>query len=135
MFSKLDEDAKLPERGTGGSVGWDVSAIRYAPSRTQPNVFYAHTGIKTSPPEGCHFELFARSSLHKSGWMLANGVGVIDPDYEGEVIVALLWFGTGKPVPPKIGKRIAQLVLKQHGEIERDRKLRKRGAGGFGSTD
>lgn len=91
-------------------------------------------------PDGSVGLVFARSSLSKKGLLLANGVGVIDAGYEGEVMVAL--WNTSKDTPIVLDEyeRIAQIVIvKLEGmsalysqpPIKADKK---RGKGGFGST-
>ena len=82
--------------------------------------------------------VFARSGLSvKKGIALANGVGVIDSDYTGEILVGLL--NTSKEAYTVMpGERIAQLVvmpvLPLPVEEVEELKDTQRGAGGFGST-
>lgn len=82
--------------------------------------------------------VFARSSLHKKGLILANGVGVIDSGYEGEVLVALHNL-TDSHVVLEEHERIAQIVvlrLENLSELYDEPVLstKTRGKGGFGST-
>ena len=95
------------------------------------------TNVRVEIPQGFAGLLFARSSLSRLGLMLANGVGVIDHGYTGEVMVPLVNVGRD-PVSVRKGERIAQLVIvpclfpdfiwvDKLDETER-------GAGGFGST-
>lgn len=136
MFLKLDDRAVIPSMRPE-DVGLDVSVVRI---RETENIVYADTGLATCPPPGYYFELIARSSLHKRGWALANAVGVIDPGYRGEIIVALirLW---PTAETSAISGRIAQLVLRRHYTVESvvaesqdDFAPTTRGTGGFGST-
>lgn len=82
--------------------------------------------------------IFSRSGLGtKEGLTVSQGVGVIDPDYRGEIIVSLL--NTSKETRTiNRGQRIAQLVLMPifQGIITPVKELgtTNRGAGGFGST-
>ena len=140
-FKKLDPNAVVPKRATSHSVGLDLTAIGFKSSEhTDPNIVYVRTGLAVEPPSGWFFELHARSSLHKSGWMLANSVGIIDPDYRGELIIALCPVSTATPTKIEPGTRIAQLVLKKSDLadmtiIESDVLTETdRGSGGFGST-
>lgn len=82
--------------------------------------------------------LFLRSSIGKLGVRLSNSVGVIDPDYQGEIT---LWVQnmTNAPIVFSKGDRVAQLVIVP--SIFRELELvdhfsvnTERGAGGFGST-
>lgn len=76
--------------------------------------------------------VFARSSLCKRGLLLANGVGVIDSDYEGEVMIPL-YNTSDTPIDLQAGTRIAQtcaiFTLDVFPSINQTR-----GEGGFGST-
>lgn len=66
------------------------------------------------PPAGCYVQLHARSSLClRHSCILANSVGVIDPDYRNEVMVPLLNYGNGV-VMIGAGERIAQLVVQPY---------------------
>lgn len=82
--------------------------------------------------------VFARSSLHRRGLILANGVGVIDSGYEGEVLVPLHNL-TDRPVVLEEHERVAQIVVLRLENLsdlydEPVLSTRKRGKGGFGST-
>lgn len=57
--------------------------------KVQDGVAYLGTGWSVCPPSGYYVEIHPRSSMVKKGWMLANSTGIIDPDYTGELIVAL----------------------------------------------
>jgi len=83
--------------------------------------------------------IFARSSTPlKRGLMVANGVGVVDPDYCGptdEVKIAVVNF-TAEPVQVRAGDRIAQGIFLPATRVqwEEVRELRTESRGGFGST-
>jgi dUTP pyrophosphatase len=131
--------AKLPERQTAGSVGFDISAcldsdIILSPGETQK----VGSGIAIALEPGYAAFIYARSGLGINfGVTPANCVGVIDSDYRGEVIVGLK--NTSKePFEVKNGDRIAQMVIKKCETPEiilcEDLDKTKRGACGFGST-
>ena len=68
-------------------------------------------GISFTPPQGYFGAVFARSGLAtKQGLRLANAVGILDPNYTGEIIVAL-HNDSDKPQYIAQGDRIAQLVF------------------------
>lgn len=93
-------------------------------------------GIMLEPPQDHYFELFPRSSLFKTGYILTNSVGVIDNSYRGHVKAILRKIGEGKKI--EIGDRICQIILKKQilSVPVRCDKLSEteRGNGGFGST-
>jgi dUTP pyrophosphatase len=135
---KLKEAAKLPFRATSGSAGADLCAcleedvvIASGERRLIP------TGIAVEIPAGYGGFMFARSSLGKQGVSLANGVGVIDSDYRGEMGMLLINH-SGEGFTIKNGDRIAQLVVLPvcQAEFVSDDGLSEteRGEGGFGST-
>ena len=135
-IKKTHSLAKLPERQTAGSVGYDICTVEetYFPPG---EVTLVRTGISVELPEGYHAELYTRSSWGKRGLHLANGVGIIDCDYRGEIIFAYANIGAGQhTVHP--GVRIGQmLVRKTHTfDIEEVGELgsTERNDGGFGST-
>ena len=136
---KLSEKAILPTYGSAGAVGADLYACLEAPVTIQPGeTYFVPTGIALEVPEGCAGLVYARSSLGaKRGIAPANKVGVIDPDYRGEIRVVLLNHGK---VPQTIehGERVAQFlitpVLTPAYEEVAELTDTTRGTGGFGST-
>jgi dUTP pyrophosphatase len=90
-------------------------------------------------PDGSVGLVFARSSLSKKGLLLANGVGVIDAGYEGEVLVPLWNMSKDTPVVLEEHERVAQIVIvKLEGTsalyAQPPVQAGERGQGGFGST-
>jgi hypothetical protein len=84
-----------------------------------------------------HFWLTPRSSIYRSGLMMANSVGVIDKSYRGE-LKAPVWSMTGSSTVVR-GERLFQIVAPDMGWIRNVRIVDSmsetvRGAGGFGST-
>lgn len=84
-----------------------------------------------------HFWLTPRSSIFRSGVMMANSVGTIDKSYRGE-LKAPVWSMTGNSTIAK-GDRLFQIVAPDMGWIRHVRVVSSmpessRGAGGFGST-
>ena len=95
------------------------------------------TGVRVAIPKGYVGLHFARSSLCKYGMLMANGAGVIDSGYTGEIQVPLLNAGDSV-FRVWAGERIAQLVILPC-ELPTFRLVAKlgdteRGGGGFGST-
>lgn len=84
--------------------------------------------------------IYIRSSVGRMGVRLANGTGVIDPDYQGELIQCLHNYG-GKPINFSAGDRVAQLIvtpqinISKHLQVVNDfSDQTERGEGGFGSS-
>lgn len=136
---KLRPNAKLPTYGSEFAAGADLYACLDAPVTVAPHeTVLVPTGLSLEIPVGWAGLVYARSGLaSKRNLAPANKVGVIDPDYRGEVMVSLHNHGaTPQTVEP--GERVAQLVLTPYltaqffeAEALSDTV---RGQGGFGST-
>ena len=131
-----------PQRQHHNDAGFDLSTKM--PVIIYPGeVIYVPTGYfpnKYDIPDGSVGLVFARSSLSKKGLLLANGVGVIDAGYEGEVLVPLWNMSQDTPVVLEEFERITQIVIVK---LEGMSALyaqppvhvgKERGEGGFGST-
>ncbi|MGI6082009.1 MAG: dUTP diphosphatase [Limnochordia bacterium] len=131
---------KLPEYQTPGAAGLDLAANIPAPVTLEAGSRRPiPTGIAIQIPTRSIMGLvFARSGLAaRAGINLANGVGVIDSDYIGEIICVLQNNGD-QPYVVQPGDRIAQLVfvplvVAELREVEHLEST-ERGCGGFGST-
>lgn len=136
---KLHPDAKLPTYGSDAAVGADLYACLETAVTIQPGeIFWVPTGIALEVPAGCAGLVYARSSMGaKRGLAPANKVGVIDPDYRGEIRVVLLNHSK-EPQILQPGERVAQFVitpvLTPAYEVVEELSETDRGAGGFGST-
>lgn len=134
-FKRLNDNVPIPFRAHPTDAGIDlITTVEIAP---EDFVVFAPTGISVEIPQGYVGLLFARSSLCKRGWVMANGVGVIDSGYTGEIKVPLL--AVPKYTCLEAGTRIAQLVIvpcETTFELEEVDELQasERGTGGFGST-
>ena len=138
-FKKLNTKAKLPEQGSEVAAGYDLFAcldneVLIAPHETKK----IGTGLAAEPPSSFWLAIFARSGLAtKEGLRPANCVGVIDPDYRGEIIVAVHNDSNeSKKITPN--EKIGQLVIMPRYEMQAHEVLElnntNRGSGGFGST-
>ncbi|MDR2559445.1 MAG: dUTP diphosphatase [Oscillospiraceae bacterium] len=135
---KLNDGAKVPFRATPGSAGADLCACLEADVVIASGErLLIPTGLAVEIPIGYGGFMFARSSLGKQGVSLANGVGVIDSDYRGEIGMLLFNHGS-EPFIVKNGDRIAQLVILPVCAAEfitvDNLAETERGEGGFGST-
>jgi dUTP pyrophosphatase len=136
-FVLMNKEAVLPTKGTDFSVGYDLTAIRLSKKINSVTWLY-NTGLMVKPPDGYYLEILPRSSLIKTGYMLANSVGIIDSDYRGELLIALNKVDDTVPhLQTPFTK--CQLVLRKYENytVTQVEKLddTERGAGGFGSTD
>lgn len=136
---KLRPNAVLPTYGTASAAGADLYACLENPVTIAPGeTVLIPTGLAMEIPVGCAGLIYARSGLSvKRGLAPANKVGVIDADYRGEFMVALLNHGTADQTVDH-GERIAQLVITPvftpgFAEVA-ELSDTARGAGGFGST-
>ena len=138
----IDNTVEFPKLQTQGSVGYDIAAHSVVKVIDDGNIVLVNTGVACQPPDGYFFQLHERSSLHKLGWTLCNSVGVIDTDYTGWVMAALVKVRDNPtPVETLVDKRerICQLVLHRAYtdfpvDFVEDLAVTDRGHGGFGST-
>lgn len=110
---RLGHDIPLPEYATAGSAGLDLRACLPEPLTVQPGATHLiPTGlaIHISDP-GLAALILPRSGLgHKHGIVLGNLVGLIDSDYQGELLISC-WNRGQTPFTVAVGERIAQLIM------------------------
>jgi dUTP pyrophosphatase len=149
-IKKLYNDVKLPEAMTEGASGFDVYCHRI--EKKADNLYICYTGFGVKIPDNTSMLMMPRSSITKHNWVLGNSVGLLDPDYVGELQFRFRgipinaykkpmsgnFYLDYEPFPYKVGDRIGQILLipklyttfKQVNELEET----DRGDGGFGST-
>lgn len=140
LSPRIGTEIPLPFYASAGAAAMDLCACIDEAVTIQPQeIVGVPTGIAIGLPSAAYVALvFARSGLGiKHGIALANGVGVIDSDYRGEIRVGLVnQSHTAYTVQP--GDRIAQLAVVPvvQAELEMTDTLdeTERGMGGFGST-
>ena len=129
-------DLPLPAYATAGSAGMDLRASHGA-LVVHCSVTRVALGVAVEIPPGHVGWLIGRSGLASRGIVMANGVGVIDEDYRGEVVVLLVNLGS-EPATVRRGDRIAQLVVVPCVRVEVVEVdalgVTGRGEGGFGSS-
>lgn len=139
--TRLRPDAEVPVRAHASDAGFDIVVTHL--TGTVGKVGFYGTGLSVRPPLGFWFALFPRSSLSKTGYMLANGVGVIDPSYSGEVVVALRKVDPDAPdleLPAKVAQIVPlswfhMSVVVGDPEVGDASNDAFRDQGGFGSSD
>lgn len=87
-FRLEDKAAVMPTKRIV-DVGFDLTVVSVAKQLTPMTVMF-ETHVSIDIPLGYYVELVPRSSLSKTGYMLANGIGIIDPGYNGTVKVPLI---------------------------------------------
>jgi dUTP pyrophosphatase len=140
LDSRIGTEFPLPAYATEGSAGLDLRACLDAPLELSPGraeLLPTGLAIWVADP-GLAALILPRSGLgHKHGIVLGNLVGLIDSDYQGQLMVSCWNRGTSAyTVQP--GERIAQLVLVPVVQVElevvADFTATVRGSGGFGSS-
>lgn len=138
----LDERlrAQMPAYATPGSAGMDLRACLDAPLTLQPGAWQlVPTGmaIHLADP-GYAALILPRSGLgHKHGIVLGNLVGLIDSDYQGQLMVSA-WNRSDVAFTIEPMERLAQMVIvpvvQAEFNVVTDFVATERGAGGYGST-
>lgn len=134
---RVDDSLPLPEYKTSGAVAFDLSA-RETTTIEPHAIGYIPLNACVATPPGYMLLLAARSSLHKRGLMLGNGVVLGDQDFCGnqdEYKGVVLNF-TNEPVTIEKGDRIFQGVFLPIVKVEWDERkdLEAPDRGGIGST-
>jgi dUTP pyrophosphatase len=137
---KVGTDLPLPKRATAGSAGLDLRACLDAPLELNPGdtkLIPTGLAIHLADP-GLAAVIIPRSGLgHKHGIVLGNLVGLIDSDYQGELMISCWNRGT-QAFRVEPGERIAQLVVVPvvlvEFEVVDEFAASDRGSGGFGHT-
>lgn len=181
IFVKKTEGITTPIQGTEVSAGYDIIAasdpeikgvIAYTNEETKVNYYSSidyieyKTGLFIAPElRNIHTLILARSSISKYNLVLANGIGLIDNDYRGELLLRFKYilqpedmkvnrnFISGKPdvldlsfcgivntkkiysKGDRIGQLVAEETIRMEFPLVKDLAQTQRGEGGFGSTD
>lgn len=131
---KLHEDAVLPEKGSTHAAAYDVRAylnnrwVKQADNDSfgamgdvEINPYYRvliPTGLKVSAPLGYQVDVRSRSGMpFKTGLIVGNGVGLVDPDYRGELFILLI-NTSDETVTINHGDKIAQIQVLPTLELE-----------------
>jgi len=134
---KTDENAIFPTKANWSDVGFDLSIIKKIKDFNSSTTLY-DTGIKIQLDFGYYGEIVPRSSISKSGYILANNIGIIDNSYRGNLMIALT-----KIAPDAIELeypfKCCQLIVRKQVYVNLEEVVSiddtKRNEGGFGSTD
>lgn len=140
LDSRLGNEWPMPTYATTGSAGLDLRACVDAATVIEPGqTVLVKTGLSIYI-EDPHFAglILPRSGLgHKHDIVLGNLVGLIDSDYQGELMVSV-WNRSQTAFSLEPGERLAQYVLvpvmQAQFDIVNEFEATERGAGGFGHT-
>ena len=136
-FTKLCSEARIPKRGTSGSVGFDITGVegKVIPPNSTVTI---RTGLKVDGMQaGFYGQLVSRSGLCLKK-NLTTLCGVIDPDFRGEIKVILHNLSPTESTRVEKGERISQILFLPFVAPPnlRNRSIRHfRHQGGLGSTD
>jgi deoxyuridine 5'-triphosphate nucleotidohydrolase len=145
-YVKLQTDAVPPSKSRSSDSGFDLTAIRIVKEVRNielnsdipaGKVVLYGTGIAVAPPHGWYFDLVPRSSVIKTGYLLANNVGVIDQAYRGEIMIALYKYDPSAPdleLPCRIAQIIPRPIMHMEAVEVKELISTERGEGGFGSS-
>ena len=140
LDARLGHEFPLPAYATDGSAGLDLRACVEAPlalAAGSAELIPTGLAIHVQDP-GLAALILPRSGLgHKHGIVLGNLVGLIDSDYQGQLMVSC-WNRSAQPFTVNPGERIAQLVVVPVVQVQlqvvEDFTASARGAGGFGHS-
>jgi dUTP pyrophosphatase len=140
LDSRIGTEIPLPEYATQGSAGMDLRACLDQDTLLTPGatcLIPTGLAIYLENP-GYAAMLLPRSGLgHKHGIVLGNLVGLIDSDYQGQLMISC-WNRSQSDYTVRVGERIAQMIIvpvvQTNFEIVEAFTTTPRGSGGFGHT-
>jgi dUTP pyrophosphatase len=139
LFKSHDHRSIIPTRVGKDEVGYDLTIIEKIKDLSSNTAMY-DSYISVQPPDGIYFEIVPRSSISKTGYILTNSIGIIDPSYRGTLKVVLTKVDDTKPdieLPNKRFQLIPRTFISNMFEVQivNELSISGRGDGGFGSTD
>ena len=137
---KVDDKAVMPSKTRYSDAGYDLTIIREYKVLTSNTTLY-DTGIQLEIPNGYYVEIVPRSSISRSGYILANSVGIIDQGYRGNLYIALTKINTNANAELTLPWKCCQMIVKKQtysrlvtGDAGKEIEASSRGTGAFGST-
>ena len=136
-IKRFDKNLPLPKYHSDGAAAFDLTA-RETIEIPAGEIGYVPLNVAIDTPKEYFLLVAARSSTHKKGLILANGIGIGDPDFCGDndEYTAIYYNFTDKPITVERGERIAQgmFVKFERAKWEEIDKLGHKTRGGIGST-
>jgi dUTP pyrophosphatase len=136
-IAKLVENAVIPVKANPTDAGLDLIATSKTITDLAKSGFIEYgTGLAIAIPDGYVGLLYPRSSISKTGLILANSVGVIDSGYRGEIKLRFKWVKDSTDY--NVGDKIAQLIIMPYPNVQlhevAELPYGDRGDKGFGSS-
>jgi len=131
--------AVIPNKKNESDVGYDLTIISEYKKQGTNTIMY-DTGISIKIELGYYTEIVPRSSLSKSGYMLANSIGIIDQSYTGNLYIVLTKIDPNA-LDLVLPFTCCQLIIRKQYHVEmikidsENTEKTTRGNGGFGSTN
>jgi len=139
-YKLVKAGAKAPKLSHDTDTGYDITLIEKIKTIRETSIgpiSLYDSGLIVSPPSGFYFDMVPRSSLSKTGYLLANSFGVIDSHYLGHLMAVMLKYDSNMP-DLELPGRYFQLIIRPLIHFEpievSDISKTDRGSGGFGST-
>ncbi len=133
---RLHPNARLPQRATEGSTGYDLYACLDEPVEIGQEPVRVPTGLAIEAATGIDVQIRPRSGLSSRGIIVV--FGTVDSDYRGEVLVTMYALAHHEPHVVHDGDRIAQMVIARVEdvslELAEELSATARDTGGHGST-
>ena len=135
-IKRLHPNARLPERATEGSTGYDLYACLDQPLEVTREPVRVPTGFAMEFEDGLDVQIRPRSGLSSRGVLVV--LGTVDSDYRGEVLVTMYALPHRDAHVVQDGDRIAQMVISRAEEVSielaEELTATSRDIGGHGST-
>lgn len=136
-YIATDSTTVIPNKQKQSDVGYDLTIVKKVKVWNNDTTLF-NTCLKVQVEDGYYLEVVPRSSLSKSGYMLANSIGIIDPGYTGEILVALTKVDQSAP-DIELPFRCCQIIIRKQYHADFSQSLvefgqSSRNAGSFGST-
>ncbi len=108
-IKRFDKILPLPKAHTNRAAAFDLY-VRETTTIPARGIAYVPLNNAIATPDGYFLLLAARSGMHKRGLMLANGIGIIDPDFagDGDELKGVVYNFTDQPVTVEKGDRLIQ---------------------------
>lgn len=136
-IKRIDKSLPLPGYKTKEAAGFDVYARETVLIKPK-EIKYVPLNVVLEIPKNAWVLLAPRSSTHKLGIMLANSIGIGDPDFcgDGDEYRFPAFNFTDKEVVIGRGTRLAQMIVLNYQQVEFEEvdSLKNKDRGGIGST-